>query len=131
MLEEDVADEFERLITEGKMEWRPVEDDDLGRLGQMLMLMVKSTLGKILIGTTKVDGWYVLKFEDKYAQYVDVNDEQDILIWATDDHHRGLHPGDVSTYILKKTSDSKMIDDYADILWPDRANSKKNRAKRN
>lgn len=107
---EDIANEFEKMISAGTMSFHEVDVRTLDKWGQML---VNEFLGKHnikwLLGDKKVGNAYCLKLSDPLLHYMDVYPDTRQFMWCIDNHRDSMKPDDVLVYLLNKYIQSRSI----------------------
>lgn len=99
----NASDEFERLITEGKIQFKKASIRSLERMGQATVsLFLNPASMKWKLGDVRVGESYCLQIEDDFIGYVDIHPAEEQFLWCTKDHHASIHPDVASSYFLMK-----------------------------
>jgi hypothetical protein len=99
----DIADKFDHLIEDGKIEFKPSKIKNLPNEWARLIVaeMIESHGLGWKLGNVTIRGSICIKLDDEYLQYIDIFPNE-ILMWCTDNHHKGVHPDEALAYLLNK-----------------------------
>lgn len=99
----EIADEFEAIADSGEMVWKTVPLSSLPRYPCTFVVDWLEAAGiSWKLGDKRVQGAFELKVDDDLLQYLIVYKTDKKYMWATDNHHSGVHPDKAMQYLVDK-----------------------------
>lgn len=98
-----VMGKFEKLVSTGKMEWQPCDTSKLDQFGQSILKFWRDAgIKEFQIGKTIIKKCYVIKIDDPFVQYIDIDPTNQFYNCCYDNHRENRHPDTVLIYLLSK-----------------------------